>query len=84
MKNIDESEAVEVFAGTIWQAEMVKSLLNDEGIEAYLKDEVIGTMFPWMAAAGGSRPMTIVVSGEDADKALSIIERYESNLKSDS
>ena len=84
MKNNDESEAVEVYRGTIWQAEMVKSLLNDEGIEAYLKDEVNGTMFPFMVAAGGSGSVTIVVSEEDADKALRIIERYESNLKPDS
>jgi hypothetical protein len=80
----NETEAMEVFAGTIWQAEMVKSLLNDEGIEAYLKDEVNGTMFPWIVAAGGSGPVTIVISGADAEKALSIVERYEDNLKAES
>jgi len=84
MKNKDEAEVVEIYAGTIWQAEMVKSLLNDEGIEAYLKDEVNGTMFPWIVAAGGSGSVTVVVAGEDADKALIIVERYESNQKADS
>ena len=39
-------EPVEVFAGTAWQAEMVKSLLENAEIETFIMDEIVGTLSP--------------------------------------
>lgn len=37
---------VEVFAATILQAEMVKSLLENAEIKTFVKDGIIGTLNP--------------------------------------
>ena len=81
MKMISNIEPVEVFAGTAWQAGMVKSLLENEEIEAFLKDDIIGTLGPWWAAAGGAGSVKVFVSNLDFMKAKVIVDEYEKNLK---
>ena len=71
---------IEVFAGTTWQAGMVKSLLENSEIDAFLKDEILGTLNPWWAAPGGTGAVKVFVSNLDEVKATSIIEDYEKNL----
>ena len=60
---------VEIFAGTPWHAAMLKSLLENAGIEAFLIDEAIGTMAPWWAAPGGAGSVKVMVSGQDIENA---------------
>lgn len=45
METDNEITPVEVFSGTIWQAEMLKNLLEAAEIKVYLKDEINGTIF---------------------------------------
>ncbi|MGD9556014.1 MAG: DUF2007-related protein [Mangrovibacterium sp.] len=81
MKISYESKPVEIFAGTPWQAGMVKSLLKNAGIHAFLKDELIGTLTPWWAEPGGAGAVKVFVSELDYDQALAIAEEYQRNLK---
>jgi hypothetical protein len=81
MNKDDEIESVEVFAGTAWQAEMVKSLLENAEIEAYVIDEIIGTLSPWWTAPGGAGSVKVVVSSVDCEKARSIVEEFEKNIE---
>jgi len=60
---------------------MVKSLLENEEIEAYLKDEIVGTLSPWWKASGGVGSVKVVVSNLDFARAKLIAEEYERNLK---
>ena len=53
MKADKENNPVEVFAGTAVQATMVRSLLENAEIEAYLKVEFTGTLYPWHISPGG-------------------------------
>ena len=76
-----EIEPVEIFAGTTWQAGMVKSLLEDAEIEAFLIDEIVGTLSPWYTAPGGAGSVKVVVSKLDYDKAKSVVEDYEKKVK---
>ena len=77
-KNI---ESVEIFTGIIWQAEMVKNLLENAGIKAYLADKILGTLErPWNAP-GGIGSVKVIVSNFDYDKAKLIVEEYKKNLK---
>jgi len=80
MHSNDTSEMVEVFAGNTWQAEMVKSILADNDIDSYLRDEIIGTLSPWWAAPGGAGSVKIEVSRLDFDKAKAIVAEYEENI----
>jgi hypothetical protein len=81
MNTNKKNEPVEVFSGSAWQADMVKSLLNDAEIDVYLKDEILGTIAPWWASPGGAGAVKVYVSHINYDKAKQIVEEYERNLK---
>jgi len=80
MKTDDKIKSVEVFAGTIMEAEMVKSFLENAEIEAYLINENTGTMAPWYTAPGGMGAVKIVVSSLDSEHAKQVVEEYERNI----
>ena len=70
---------VEVFAGTVAQATLVKSLLENAEIDAYLKDEFTGTLYPWHTTPGGVGAVKVFVSSLDHEKARIVVDEYESN-----
>lgn len=83
MKTDKGINPVEVFAGTAVQATLVKSLLENAEIEAYLKDEFTGTLYPWHTTPGGVGAVKVFVSSVDHEKARIVVDEYESNLKKD-
>ena len=83
MKTDKENIPVEVFAGTAVQANLVKSLLENAEIDAYLKDEFTGVLYPWHTSPGGVGAVKVLVSGVDHVKARIVVDEYESNLKTD-
>ena len=83
MKTKDGIEPVEVFAGTAVQASLVKSLLENAEIEAYLKDEFTGVLYPWHTSPGGVGAVKVFVSSVDLEKARMVVDVYESNVKRD-
>jgi len=78
-----ENNPVEVFAGTSWEAALVKSLLENAEIEAFLKDEIRGTMTPWHVSPGGNNPVKVVVARRDLEKAIQVVRDFENNRKQD-
>jgi hypothetical protein len=76
-----EPEPVEVYSGTAWQAGIVKSLLENAEIEAFMIDKIMGTLNPWWTAPGGAGSVRVFVSNEDYSKAREIVEEFEKNLK---
>ena len=83
MKKNQQVDLVEIFAGTPWQAGMVKSLLENAEIEAFMADEIIGTLSPWWTAPGGAGAVKVYISNAEFDKAKGVVEEYENNLKDD-
>jgi hypothetical protein len=83
MKTAEKKELVEVFDGTSWQAEMVKSLLKDAGIEAYIKDSIMGMLNPWWTAPGGAGAVKVFVAEPDINEAKQIVAEYEKNLNTE-
>ena len=78
---MNKIEAVEVFAGTAVQASIVKSLLENAEIDAYLKDEFTGVLYPWHTTPGGVGAVKVFVSSLDQEKARIVVNEYEKNLK---
>jgi len=74
---------VEVFAGTTWEAALVKSLLENAEIETFLKDAVLGTMATWIVTPGGVDSVKVMVSGNDYEKAKGVVRDFEINRKCD-
>ncbi|MFZ4401834.1 MAG: hypothetical protein ACOYO1_17525 [Bacteroidales bacterium] len=80
MNTDDKIKAVEVFAGTPWQAELLISILADADIQAFSKDGIMGTFNPWWTASGGVGAVKVMVSNIDIKKSIPIIEEFEKNL----
>lgn len=53
MKSKKELVPVEVFSGIIREAEMVKDFLENSGIEAFFKEELIGVFVPFFITGLG-------------------------------
>ena len=70
-------KSIEVFAGNIVEVGLVQSLLDNDGIQSWLKDEIVGTLNPWYAAPGGTGAIKVLVLKADYEKAKLIIEEYE-------
>lgn len=81
MKANNDITPVEVFCGTIVEAEMVRSLLENAEIEVFLKNESIGTLAPWHSAPGGFGAVKVIVSSANYTEAIAIVKEYEKNAK---
>lgn len=79
MKNDNKHDIVEVFAGSPLDAEILKSMLSDNDINSFLKDENMGSIAPWQVTAGGVGAVKIVIDSKDLEKAKAVIEAYEKN-----
>lgn len=77
MGNPNDTRPVQVFAGNAWQANMVKSMLSDAGIEAYVIDEIMGTFNPWWVAAGGAGAVKVFVPESALEEANRIVTGFE-------
>jgi hypothetical protein len=83
MKTDKEITPVEVFAGTAVQASILKSLMENAEIYAYLKDEFSGTLYPWHTTPGGIGAVKVFVSSLDFEKARIVVDDYERNLNNE-
>jgi hypothetical protein len=70
-----EEELVVVYTGNSVEAGFLKGLLEDSGIEVFLKDEMTGGLAPPYAAAGGMGAVKVAVKRKDLDKAKTIVEK---------
>jgi hypothetical protein len=73
-----EKEPVEIFEGTSWEAEMVKSLLENEGITGFLLNNS-GTVFPFEVTESGNAAVKIMVADADYAAAKTVVDHYEAN-----
>ena len=83
LTNNSKNNPVEVFAGTAWEVALVQSLLANAEIQTFLKDEINGTMVPWVTASGGAGSVKVIISNLDYDKAKIIVDEYEKNKRTD-
>jgi hypothetical protein len=79
MKKDTDIQTVEIFAGTSFQAGMLKSRLESENIHAYLKDEFMGTAFPWYTSPGGAGAVKVIESSKDELQAKAIVAAFDWN-----
>jgi hypothetical protein len=70
------NDLVVVFSGNTFEADLAKNELENNGIPAFLKDEIIGTIAPWHAAPGGVGAVKVTVALRDIKKANKIIQQF--------
>jgi hypothetical protein len=74
-----KNELIEIFSGSAIEAEIVRSILEDNKIESFLKDEYMGTIAPWHTAPGGVGSVKVVISNLDYPQAKPIVEQYRNS-----
>ncbi len=72
MNNVNEEKLVQVFAGNVWQAQLVKGLLDTNGIPCAINDETVGAVISQYAPNIGD--VYVVVTEENKEKALKVIK----------
>lgn len=80
-RNDQKADFAEVFCGSSWEVGLVKSMLEDVGIEAYVQDSIMGVLNPWYTAPGGAGSIRLQVAQDNYDRARAVVEQYEMNLK---
>jgi uncharacterized protein (UPF0218 family) len=68
----NKEKLVTVFTGTVWQAELIRGVLETNNIPCAIMDETIGAITS--SYSGMGKGVLVVVNGEDEAKALEIIE----------
>ena len=71
-------EIIEIFCGTLWQAEMVKSLLLSVEIESFLKNAVLNDYAFEPASANGVR---VMILSSQYERAKIIVDDFDRNMK---
>lgn len=76
MENEHNIVPVEIFSGSLWEAEVVQGMLNSEGIETFVRDDQTGTIAPWVVVSGGVDSVRLMVAETEAARARQIISEY--------
>jgi hypothetical protein len=69
-------DPVVVFSGTAWQAEQLQGLLENAGVESFLRDEVMGRIDAPALAPGAIGAVKLVVTREHASRAGQILRDF--------
>lgn len=72
MKDRNEELLVEVFSGSPWEAELVKGLLESNGIPASLKDGMMTTIAPYI-----SNEVAVQVNEENYEASMVVVRNRE-------
>jgi len=71
------SEFVEVFKGDTIEAGLVHSLLEAEGFQAFLGNENLGFLEPWLLTPAGLDATKVLVPRDQAERARRILGNRE-------
>lgn len=75
--SVPEERLVEVFAGEFIEAGMIQSLLEENQIEAFLENEMMGSIAPWMTGSASFHPVKVLVSSLHEELAREIIRGFD-------
>lgn len=79
MKEEDKSKLIEVFKGSLWEAQLVKSLLANNDIESTLKDGmVVNVVLPDTAI-----DVAVLVNEANYETAMEVVRAYEKKEEGD-
>lgn len=80
MSNKDNNSIIEIFSGTIWEAEMVKSLLENAEIRCFLKNNVLNTNWYDPIISEGVK---VMISSSAYNISKKIVDNYYKNMQED-
>jgi hypothetical protein len=74
----NKNQFIEIFAGKVWQSTMIKDLLTDNGIYAFIDNEHMSVIDPNLTMTGFVVPIRVKVQKSEFAKAQKLIEEFNS------
>lgn len=74
----NKNEFIEIFAGELWQSAVIKDLLEDNGIPAFIENTLMGIIIPSQISPGGVAPIKIKIKQSDFVHAKELIDEFNS------
>jgi hypothetical protein len=72
----ENEEFITIYEGNIIEAELIKGLLENSGIKAFLRDEIMGTIAPGYLSPGFKGSVKVVIFKKNLKKAEIIIKDF--------
>jgi len=76
----NDRDLIEIYRGNPIDSEMIKDILNDNGIIASMTNQIMGSIAPFYVAAGGMDPVGVEIFARDKEKALALIEAFNKSM----
>ncbi len=76
----NNTDLIVIYRGNPINAEIIKDILNDNGIIASLKNQLMSSIAPFYVAAGGVDPVGVEIFARDKEKALVLIEAFNKSI----
>jgi hypothetical protein len=73
------NELVEIYSGELWQSSVIKDLLEDNGIHAFIENEVMGNIAPWQISSGGVASVKIKILSSDYALAIELVDEFNNS-----
>lgn len=81
MTTVDKNTAMrEIFDGTAWEAGLLKSILEDNDIEAFMTEAYA---LPWNSMPTRGASAMLFVALENLEQAKSIVDEFYINMQKD-
>lgn len=78
---MDGDPVIEIFSGTLWEAEFIRTLLLDNEIDAFVKNSVLSTYVYEPLFSSGVK---VMIKSSDYEEAIKIVNDFMKAKKSDS
>ncbi|HOX76776.1 MAG TPA: DUF2007 domain-containing protein [Bacteroidales bacterium] len=73
-----DDPVTEIFSGTLWEAELLQTMLNDNEIDCFLKNSTLNTFVFEPTFAGGVK---VMVLQSNLVKATEIVNEFRKNIE---
>ena len=81
MNTVEEGKPVIVLTGTYWEAAMLKSMLENADIQAFLYGTEKGLYNPGWTLPGEDGSVRVAISSLDLERAKPVVDAYLENQK---
>lgn len=71
-----DTDLIVIYRGNPINSEIIKDILNDNGITASLNNQLMSSIAPWYVSAGGVTPAEVEIFARDKDKAIAFIKEF--------
>jgi hypothetical protein len=76
---MNETTLIAVFEGPFMEASIIKEYLVSNNIQAFIENEHMSNIAPWLASAGGANSAKIIVPKNEYDVSIELIKEFQNS-----